>query len=313
MLAFLQSKKRLSEEQLVSHLRNLRKKALIENSHFAVAALIEVKLKPELYAYVGGVNFENREHNRLSTHAEQNAAAAAQALLGEVPFSRVWVMGAPSGLKVGSKAALANKAVMPCGHCRQILLSLALKNFKIYTVTLNGKISPALSLRNLLPKGFSEHDLALKKVVLKKKNKMAAVAIRKDLLEKAPALTRKEILNYLLQLEPHIISPQFQTSAITACLFQLMKPRAYVPGVLVQDVAFLTTDAIFAAAGLAVTLRGGKKLEFIELHLLTRSLKGGYLSGSEIELLGRFAKKTLTLHFYTRTGKYRKVSFSSCI
>lgn len=317
------SKEMLTEAQIVSRLRALRDNAMIENSQFAVAALIEVKLEQDLYAYVGGVNFENREHNRLSTHAEQNAAAAALTFLGDkVRFSRTWVMGAPVETKAGSKQLAADKLVMPCGHCRQILMSYSSENFEISAVTVNGAISPGERLAKLLPLVFSEDDLSLEKDIKEVETKhefnkppFAPFTIQQlgGLLEQALPLREVDILKYLLSLSPHIINPHFQTSPITACLIRVSKPSCYIPGILVQDAAFLTTDAIFTAAGLAVTLCGGKSLEFEELHLLSTTFDVKQLTGSELQLIERFARQDLSVHFYKRDGTSYRSTLSACI
>lgn len=103
----------LSQSDIIRQLQNLREHSLIDSSHYAVSAIIEIKLDDNTYAYVSGVNIENHEHNRLSMHAEQNALATAQTLLGgNIRFSKVWVMGAPNFIKSGSNHPLADNHAM---------------------------------------------------------------------------------------------------------------------------------------------------------------------------------------------------------
>lgn len=84
------SNTKLRDMDITPKLQALRKNSLADNSHFAVSAIIEVQLPNGNYAYVGGVNVENDEHNRLGNHAEQTAISTAQTLFGgNVKFSKV--------------------------------------------------------------------------------------------------------------------------------------------------------------------------------------------------------------------------------
>ena len=308
MLALLQQPTPITAAQVIAHLRALRQHSVVESSQFAVSALLELELNNGQFTYVGGVNVENAEHNRLSLHAEQNALSTAQTLFGgNVTITKIWTMGGPSDVRAGSSHPLADYPVMSCGHCRQLLLSVAAKEAKICAVTINGKISPVDLLQMLLPKAFSEQDLALEKA--------EAPALKKwqgwQLLKQQQTLSNADIFVYLSCLSPHLINPQFQTSALTSCLLKLKGKKGYIPGVLVQDVAFLTTDAIFSAVGLAITQYSARELIIEALYLYSSSTARIVLTGSELAFIRRFAKADLALHFYDASGTHKKYNLET--
>lgn len=292
---------RLKDDQIINKLRLLRPNSLADSSRYTVAALLEIQLEEDLYAYVSGVNVENNEHNRLGIHAEQNAVATTQTLLGkQANITRVWVMGAPSHVNEASDDAMADIYVQPCGHCRQILLGYAGADVEIYSVTVKGKISAPFKLKNLLPHAFVEENLDIRES--ERDETTTAYAKAYQLLMEPITLEKNEILQYFKMLTPRIINSAFKTSPIESCLIKLASNH-YVPGTLVQDIAFLTTDAIFTALGLAVTQFGHEALEFSEVHLSASSLDTAWLTGSECRLIGRFAKQDIPIHFYTPEGK----------
>jgi cytidine deaminase len=306
----------LSQAVIVETLRDLRKHCLIDSSHFAVSALLEVTLSEHSYYYIGGVNVENAEHNRLSMHAEQNAIASACTLLGaDIEFTAIWVMGAADTVQSETATLAGDTHVKVCGHCRQILLSFAARNAQVYTVSVNGEIGEPDPLDDLLIKGFKEHHLnpVMVDSLGSHKSQLASPAFPlMPLLEQTQELSSATIFQYLQLASPHILSADYQTSAITACLLQL-KHHRYLPGVLVQDVAFLSTDALFAAVGLAVSHLGFQEICLDAVHCYSASPGLKQFSGSEIDLLARCIKKDLPLYVYQHDGSCTVSLFSDVI
>jgi cytidine deaminase len=294
----------------------LRRHAFSENSHFAVASILELTLPNEALTYVCGVNVENFEHNRLSLHAEQNALAAAQSLFGEgFKVSKVWVMAAPDFVEQGSDHPLATHLVMPCGHCRQILLSFSSLDTEVCSVTVNGEFGKPERLLDLLPKAFGEQDIkterndpgSLKQEPGTKTEKLQV----SHLLAQTMALSNDEIRAYFAVMEPHIIDPKFKTSNVLACLIQATDQDGklrYFPGSLMQDIAFLTTDAIFSSLGLAMTELGGKQFIIQAIHCYGSQTFPTSLSGSELNFLALFATMNTQVIYHTETESTKPIS-----
>lgn len=156
---FYRVTKPLTKDEIFNKLKELRDYSVTPFSDYHVAAIVEVKINDNLYFYTSGVNIEIDEHNRLSMHGEQTAVANALTLLGgDTKFSKLWIMAAPADAAPDEK----QKAGKSCGHCRQILMSLAAPNAEIYVVTLDGRFSEPDSFeKQFLPDGFSERDLDL--------------------------------------------------------------------------------------------------------------------------------------------------------
>lgn len=304
-MVFVHSTTPLSNAEIFTRLTNLRQHAFAPYSNYLVSCLVEIKIAENSYFYIGGVNVENDEHNRLSLHSEQNALASAITLLGEdTKFSKMWVMAAPANAEPDGNQE-AGKA---CGHCRQIMMSLAKKDAEIYTVTLDGRFSEPDSFeRKFLPDSFCERDLNLSAQPSHPVNLETW-----ELLSKAKNLNETQIASILKKLSPHIINPKFQTSGITACLLKCSNGN-YAAGVLVQDIAFLTTDAIFGAIGNAVTQFGYQDLKFDEIHLATSSLNPAELSSTEIEALSHgYASDKTIVNFYTPEGQHASFTLMEC-
>lgn len=293
-----------SPTDIVGQLSALRRHALVDSSHFSVAAVLELRLANGQYVRVGGVNVEHHRHNRLSLHAEQNAFATAHSLFGSA-FSllAVWVMGAPEGIEAGSQHTLAANHPQPCGHCRQILLSRADEQTRVYSVAVNGTVAPADPLLTLLPKAFSERDL------------------RDDGAPDTPKPRgatdeTASLHNACLALTPHLIHTDFQTSDVYACVLRVQDNNGAgydVSGVLVQDIAFLGTDAVFAAIGQAVSTLGGGNVTIREAHLASSRLDAGQLSGSELETLARFATLDTRVVFHNQAGSSKPYTLEECV
>ena len=323
MNVLIKTSQELTLEQITAYLRQLRQHAVVESSHFSVAAIIQVQQPQGQYAYVCGVNVEHREHNRLSMHAEQNAIVAAQSLLGDgTRFINAWVMGALNTIDENSDHELASNFVRPCGHCRQILMSFSLPETKIYSITVKGVQSEPEDMGSLLPNAFSERDLANDKPSTPP-NMSEAHAMPSNLfsLPVSPKAQPKRLLQHSMRLsddnirlhcqatKPHIINATFETSAIHACmiLVETKQGPRYFSGALVQDIAFLTTDAIFASVGQAVTALGGNGLLLKEIHLFGPDLSLEHLddmnlSGCELSHLKRFSDAQTLVTFHNTTG-----------
>lgn len=322
MRALFISPTTISDDNITEMLQQLRKNALIDSSHFAVAAIVEIRLKNGSYAYVSGVNAENEEHNKLGLHGEQNAIAAAQTFFGgKVKFSEAWVMGAPDTIHKGSDHFLANNAVKPCGHCRQILLSMSTDKADVYSVSVNGKVFAPDTLAELLPKAFSERDLGTQAETeteeqASKSNPSMLYSSNlqyfpTELLLQTTHLNDKVIQSYLRSIKPHIINEQHKTSPIDTCILKIKSGNSihYVPGALIQDAAFQTTDTIFTAMGMAVT-QFGKNFELEEVYLHSKSLSPTQLSSAETEYLVRFTNKDIPIKAFKINGNGENASFT---
>lgn len=312
----------LSSGEITEWLLNLRKNCYVEQSNFAVSSVILVKQR-EYFIYGAGVNVENSEHNRLGLHGEQNALATLVAYLGDtIQLSEIWVMGANEKITVGSTDPLANNFPTSCGHCRQILLSFATNETKMYSVSCNGALKEALNVSTCLPDAFSERDLNIQKIPINQDLTQETNAFFKplnpiDLLpNKEKPLSNNDILRYFSTLKPHIINTQFKTSPITAVIVRLINGY-YVPAVLLQDIAFLTTDAIFAVIAQAITRFGAEEAQIAVIHLYSekqRTLEASLLlTGAEIQFIKKFASPDIPIFHYNSSGCQSETTLSQCL
>ena len=309
----------LSQEEIFNHLKEARSHAVAPYSNYQVASIVEIKLQDNIFFYTSGVNIELGAHNRLSIHSEQNAIASALTLLGgDTKFSRIWIMAAPANACPEDK----HSAGKSCGHCRQIMVSLAKPGAEIYAVTLDGHFSIADTFENhFLPDCFSERDLNLPSF---NHSASATHSLGQgstifnspkwqgwNIINERGELTIDDIMKYFKLLSPHMINPQFQTSPITACILKCNNGR-YAAGVLIQDLAFLTTDAIFSALGNAVTQFGNTNLSFYEIHLASDSLDPLQISSAEIELLSsQYVFSHTKVNFYA-SNRHASYMFMEC-
>lgn len=305
----------LSQSTIVQMLTTVRENSVSPFSNYKVGAVVEVRLSENLYFYTYGVNVEDNSHNRLSLHSEQNALASAISLLGgDTKFSTLWVMAAPANA-VPDPTQQPSKS---CGHCRQIMISLSQSMEQIYAVTLDGRFSSPpdnFEEGQFLPDAFSEKDVNPDFVNLNSDIALTDFHSKLQLWKsftEPRSLTEDEIKQCLQKLSPHIISADYQTSPITACIVKCNNGY-YTPGVLVQDIAFLTTDTIFAAIGHAVTRFGGENLWFDEIHLASEVLNPDQLTSAEIEALtlGHYAHDQTMVYFYT-TDHHASYTFEQC-
>ncbi len=313
----IKSSTALSQNEIIKWLLDLRTHPSIDQSGFAVTAVAESKVG-EQYLYAAGVNVENSEHNRLGMHGEQTALMILQAYTAGVgKFSRIWIMAASKSTIVGSDDPKANIFVTPCGHCRQILHALSTDGSEIYAVSCNGVVSKAYKPTDLLSEAFSEKNLSLSSDLTSSKVALPCKTIpsfdQSFLGDPKRDLSDVIFDNFQLLL-PHIIDTAFQTSPISAVMLKLPK-NIYVPGVLVQDIAFLTTDAIFAAFAHAVTQFGAENLEIKEIHLYSvKEYKKdqALLTGSEINLLRRYSANHTPVYFYGKHGFQYQRTLKDC-
>lgn len=311
MSLFTLSVEPLPQTVIFAMLKKVRLNAYTPLSHYQVATVVEVKRNENLYFYISGVNIENDEHNRLSMHSEQNALVNTLTLLGgNTQFSNLWVMAAAADAVPDA----TQKPAKPCGHCRQIMLSLAQPNARIYAVTLADQFSFDSFEQQFLPEAFSEKDLnvPVKNSTLAVSGVDAAQLQMVEILNDSGELPTDTIRRYLQTLSPHIINKEFQTSPITACIVKCHNGR-YAMGVLVQDIAFLTTDAVFAVIGNAITQFGSKDLRFDEMHFATNTVHPAQLTFAEIETLShRYVREDTILHFYT-AQEHASYTFKECL
>jgi cytidine deaminase len=321
MPLLIRSSKPLSQSEIFENLKKLRAHSVTPLSHYNVSALVEIKLGENDYGYVGGVNIEHGQHNRLSPHSEQSAIMNAISLFGgNTKFSKIWIMAAPEDALPDP----TQKAGKSCGHCRQLMISLAKPRAEIYTVTLDGRfLSPPDTFeKNFLPDPFSERDLefpsadadshSLADPSFFNSPKLQAWKI----IHESNELTPDQIAKYLRLLSPHIINKKFQTSPITACIAQCHDGDRdyYAIGVLVQDIAFLTTDTIFSViCNATVQASNQKNLRFNQIHLASSTLDPAQLTFTEIETLAhRYAHNKTLVHFYTPDGQHASYTFKEC-
>lgn len=313
MPAFVRSLVPLIQDEIFKTLSEIRRHSWSPSTNFQVATLVEVK-KDNFFYYIAGVNIENEEHHRLSMHSEQDALANAMTLLGgDTKFSQMWIMAAP-GNATPDQELKVGKA---CGHCRQIMINFAEPNAKIFMVGLDGTLGEPDSFENnFLPDAFSEKSLNLAPMNKSGFPQFFNTTKLKpwDILNES-SLDIIQTRSYLQVLTPHIITHNLQTSPITACIIKCNNGR-YVAGVLKQDIAFLTTDAIYAAIGMAITQFGNndKDLRFDEIHCFSTATHATQLSFSEIETLSHhYAHNETRVHFYTIDNQFAEYSFLECI
>ena len=117
--------------------KSVRKNAYVPYSKYYVGAALRTS-SGKIYS---GCNVEN--HGIQSICAERVAFVKAISE-GEKIFEHIVVCG-------GSSDTLDN--CLPCGYCRQFMSEFVDKNFKIYVLSENDKITE-YSIGNLLPNGF---------------------------------------------------------------------------------------------------------------------------------------------------------------
>ena len=121
-------------------------------------------------------------------------------------------------------------------------------------------------------------------------------------------LTHESIHKKFHVLEPLILDEKFMTSAVTACLLKLSNGH-YAPGVLVQDIAFLTLDAVYSAIAVAIT-EHGQNIEIVEVHVYGEKIATTLeLSGQEQVLLHRYMKPGTFVYQYNKDGLVAHHSF----
>lgn len=304
----------MSQNEITTWLRDLREHCHIKQSHFAVSSVVETRCGDQ-YIYAGGVNVENDDHNKLGMHGEQNALVTLQSVMGgSAHFSKIWIMAAPESVVAGSNDPLADNFALSCGHCRQILLSFSQPDSVVYSVSCNGAVSGPYDLKEWLPGTFNEGDLNIQKVQESETRQTEMIALYRDnFLIKNSSDPTQIIFDLFSQLlKPHIIDLKFVTSPIFAVMFKLTN-GCYIPGVLVQDIAFLTTDAIFAALGHAITRFGATAVHIEEIHLYGKinTDELSLLTGSELGLLRKFGDRDTPVFSYAAEGLIHKSTLAN--
>jgi hypothetical protein len=196
-----------------------------------------------------------------------------------------------------------------CGHCRQILMSFAHSTSTVISVSMLGKFTPPQPITELLPQAFLLSDLNLQSSSVTVQSNAEVLSLLSTNLELKPV----EITRAFETLCPLIIDENNRTSSITKCILEFDGDR-YVPGVLVQDPAFLTTDALFGAYGFAVCLYGHNALSLKAVHLYCESVRAAdVLSGAELALLATIMQRDVSVLFYKDNELRVSKKFSDCL
>lgn len=279
----------LSNENIAKWLAEIRKNAYAPFSNFAVAVILEVHINDQYY-YFAGVNVESKQCNRISLHAEQTALNTMVTCLGpRIKLSRAFFMGA----LIGTESTREPEFCWPCGACRQILLEFATSQTLMQPVALNHQFATAKTLAELLPETFSAANLGHQD---KPQAQLNPIALEFFLSQQRNA----DIPRHLAKLNPHILDKKFQTTAYSRIIVEC-EDKTLIPGVLMQNAAFLTTEPIVAAVGNAVS-RYGKSLSISKLHVLQPNADLALeVSPLELDFARQFGPG-LTLRYYQQAN-----------
>jgi cytidine deaminase len=263
--------KPLSQAELTTWLQQLRAHAYAPLSQFPVAVALEVKL--DRYYYFGGVNVESKYHNRLSIHAEQSALSALVTGLGPLArFSRGFCLGGPDS---------SEKFVWPCGHCRQILLEFSTPETTFQAITPNGTVAEACHFEQLLPNQFGLANLELTKLLTQDHRNFAYPYLETEVTDP------KAINSLLPDLVPYRLASEYQTTGYDRAILECQN-GALIPGVMLQNAAFLTLDPVMAALAIAVS-RYGPNLTIKNIHLPLTEHTNSLLSDAEQRFTEQFS------------------------
>lgn len=292
---------RATHQQIFQCLQAYKNHVYAPKSNYHVVSVAEFSLPSGEYFYTVGVNVEVPHSNKLGLHGEQSSVLSGVALLGSgAKFSRVWIMAAPENAQPETGAPSA----MPCGKCRQILCSLAEPGAEIWGVNLAGELAgPYLFEDGLLLHPFKESDLFGDETNVQQLATQLSQAINRShplyaLLQTKADLSPQQVHQYLQNAQPHIFSQPMKTSQIDSCVLQCAQ-QGYALGVLVQDIAYLTTDAVLLAVGQAAALYGKQGLSFTAIHLHGDGLTTGALPLMDFELLIQFAAPSTPVYFHS--------------
>ncbi|MCC2667248.1 MAG: hypothetical protein K0S63_1164, partial [Gammaproteobacteria bacterium] len=291
MPLFVRSKEPLSQDEIFTTLLELRHHAVVPLSNYRVSTLVHYQ-KWGLNIYVPGFNKEE-EHlpNRFSSHGEQSAIGYGSVVMGDEKIHAVYIMAAP-GDAVPDPNQKPGKS---CGHCRQIMLSLAEKGVKIYVVALDGRFFPPDSFygveKPFLPDPFNQQDLDLQADFDSNPDSDIDPSRLQawHILTEARNLPDEIIKEYLLTLKPHWVDKRFKTSPLEACVAEC--DDGYAAGVLLQDVAFLTTETSFVTVNNAIIQYGQENLSFNKIYIVSDTLDPAKLFTFDIELWRKHVKK----------------------
>lgn len=315
MKLYMPCHKPASEVDIYAALRHYQSHVYAPKSNYHVVSIAEFCMTNGNYFYTLGVNVEMPHSNKLGLHGEQSAVLAGIALLGSgAKFSRVWIMASPA-------AALpikGEKSGMPCGKCRQILCSLAAPYAEIWGVNLAGEFAgPYRFEDDLLMHPFKESDVFPDRQ--KRENQIHKMSNHEwakseavyPLLEHKAPLAAERIQYYFQQIKPHILCHKMKTSCIDSCVLECGE-LGYAIGSLIQDVAYLTTDAILLAVGQAVALYGSVGLAFSAIHVYGEVLSFCDLPFTDIELLLYFTSADIQVYFHS-VNELKVCTLGECI
>ncbi len=143
----------MNDQELIAAAREAALDAYAPYSSFFVGCAIESTDG----RVVTGVNVENACY-RLGVCAEQSALSAAQLAFGLHNVARVAVAGG----NVQAGALVGERAVTPCGGCRQAILEaaqLGARDIEIICSSGDGQSAERHSIATLIPNGFGPANL----------------------------------------------------------------------------------------------------------------------------------------------------------
>ena len=295
-------KGKLSNNEIVQWLRDLRENAFAPETNFCVTAVFRARVKGVDDYYFGGVNVENTDH-RISTHAEEGCIAAIVTALGrQAEITEGWVMAAPQGVNAGDSNPAADTLIVCCGKCRQQIAGLAGEDVKIHTITLNGRQS-STTVGAFLPDLFTFRQYIPELLMLKKTNLPAPSYDEvKNRLIRQGKQTEEEILKWLKEIESIAY-----VSKVSQALVLELDNGAYAAGGKIEEAAFVSINAAQNAVAVAVAAFGACAVRGVWVY--TKGGEGreipansfGTLTLSALQTLSEMAEhEKIPVRFFTR-------------
>ena len=279
-------KGRLSDEEIVQWLRDLRRNSYAPETDFFVTSVFRVNIQGVDDYYFGGVNIENTDH-RIATHAEEGCIAAMVTGLGRnAEIAEGWVMAAPQGVNAGDSDPAADTMISCCGKCRQQIAGLAGEGVKIHTITLNGRQS-STTVGAFLPDLFTFRQY-IPELLASKKTDASAPSYNevKDKMIRHGELTEEEIFAWLKEIESIVY-----ISKVSQAIVLELDNGVYVAGAKIEEAAFLSINAAQSAVAVAVSTFGERRIRNVLVY--TKGVDGCEISEDSFGTLTLSALQTL--------------------